>query len=456
MRRFVLASIPLCLMLAPLNLAAGPTVVPTAEGQIGENLASIDEVVGPRFESIRGNPGDVLLGGLFLAGGSPPPPPEFQFLTDQIHGTPNPLEVGAETVTVSSTFKTTPSSSRSRNSTDDGDFVAFSFAVDGSMPQTLMVRIATFDESGNSLVTVPIDNIPSFPDPVFADTGVAVDQDGTVTVVYSDLPGMTPTVRAQQMNGSTGTLIGGLIDLGPGLNADVALLDPLGNRLIIPSTDFSTIRGNILDVSGGTPTVLPSFDISTTAGVPNALPQVAADPATGSFTVVWENFVDIQGDPVNIRGRRFDAMGNPIGNDFIVNTTTANAQGQPGIAYGPDGLSAVVWAGDAADTQIDKLDVFLQVYDADGNPIGGETTVNTFTTDVQDRPSVRFLPEPDSQGRPQVAVVWRDVGNADGTQPRGTGTSYRCFSIEGVVDAMPIFADGFESGDTSSWSDQTP
>ncbi len=451
MRPFVLASISLCLMLTPTTLFAGPAVVPTAEGQIGGTPVAADEVVGPRFESIRGNSGEVLMGGLLFAGGNPPPSPEFQFFTDQFHSTPNPVDAGSETVTVSSSSKTTPSSARSRNPTDDGDFVAFAFAVDGTASQTLMVRVATFDESGTHLSTFPIDNIATFPDPVFADTGVAVNQSGEVTVVYSDLPGATPTVRAQRVDGSTGVPNGGAIELGPGLNADVALLDPAGNRLIIPSTDFVTIRGNIVDLSGGTPTVLPSFDISTTAGMPNNLPQVAADPTNGSFTVVWENFVDIPGDPVNVRARRFDAMGNPIGNDFVVNTTTANAQGQPAVAYGPENLSAVVWAGDAADTQVDKLDVYMQVYDPLGNPIGGETTVNTFTQNVQDRPAVRFLPEPDSQGRPQVAVVWRDVANADGTGPRGTGTSYRCFSIEGVADPMQIFADGFESGDTSSW-----
>lgn len=451
MRRIVVALAVLCFFSASLPLIAGPTVVPTAAGQLGEPLAPIDEVVGPRFESIRGNVGDVLLGGLLIAGGNPPPPPEFQFLTDVLHETSNPIEVGSEIISLDPIFKTNPSSALSRNSMDDGDFVAFSFAVDGSNPQTLQVRIATYDETGAPLTNASLDNIPTFPDPVFADTGIAVDNQGRVTVVYSDLPGMTPIVRAQQIDAVTGALLGGSIEVGPGLNADVALLDPAGNRLIIPSTDFMTIRGNIVDLTGPTPVVLPSFNVSTTAGPPNTLPQVAADPATGNFTVVWENFVDIPGDPVNVRGRRFDAMGNPIGNDFIVNTTTANAQGQPGIAYGPEGLSAVVWAGDAADTQVDKLDVYLQVYDATGNPISGEVPVNTFTTDVQDRPTVRFLPERDGQGRPQVAVVWRDVENPDGTGPRGTGTSYRCFSINGFEDTPPIFADGFESGDTSAW-----
>ena len=129
---------------------------------------------------------------------------------------------------------------------------------------------------------------------------------------------------------------------------------------------------------------------------------------------------------------------------------------QPHVSFDPDsGASAIAWAGDAS-VQGDGLDVFLQVFDPGGNPIGGEIRANTTTAGFQDRPAVRFLPERDPQGRPQVAVVWRDVANGDGTGANGTGTSYKCFAINGFEEPGPIFADGFESGDTSAWSDTVP
>lgn len=434
---------------------AQPAVVATAEGQLGETPGAGDKVIGARFESIRGAPGDTLLGGLFVFGGAMPPPPEFAFLTDRIHEDPDALPINSTPALFANVFKLPPASARARNAAGDGDFVAFSFAIDGAMPQTMTVRIATYDETGSSLVQVPITEIPTFPDPFFNDTGVAVDNQGRVTVAYTEIvPPSAFDVKAQRLDAITGLPIGGEIPItgnGRG-DVDIALLDPAGNRLIIPITDLNTvsIRGHILDTTGPTPVVLPEFPISTTPGLININPAVAADPATGKALVVWENFVDIPGDPVNIRGRRFDAMGNPLGNDFIVNTTTANAQGQPAVAFGPGGESAVVWAGDG--TPGDELDVFTQVYDAMGNPIGGEIRVNTATDDIQDKPTVRFLPEPDAQGQPQFVVAWRDV---DGTDiPRGTGTSYKCFSIG--EDPTAIFADGFESGDTSSWSDDQP
>jgi hypothetical protein len=439
-------------------LAGGPSVVPTAEGQLGEMPGIDDEVHGARFESIRGQPGEVLFGGLFVFGGAMPPPPEVALLTDKIHGTPDPTEVGAFPDLFANVFKSAPASARSRNAADDGDLVAFSFSVDGAMPMTMTVRVATFDETGSSLADVSIPNVNTVPDPSFSNPGVAVDDQGRATVVYTDFNLGTgiSNVRAQRIDGTTGTVLDPSFFVnGPARTANsVALLDPSGSRLIIPTSDFAAIRGHIVDFGGGTPTVMPEFPISTTsAPFGNALPSVAANPATGAFFVAWEHLTGEAGNPVDVRGRRFDALGNPIGNDFVVNTTTADAQGQVAVAYDPSGYSAAVWAGDSG-TFGDELDVFAQAYDPDGNPIGGEVRVNSFTENVQDRPAVRFLPEPDGNGQPQFVVAWRDVGEADGTMPRGTGTSYKCFSIGN--DPTQIFTDGFESGDTTSWSNDQP
>ncbi len=454
----------LLLALISMPTLAGPTVVPTAEGQFGAVPGVDDRLLGARFESIRGEPGDILFGGIFIGGGSPPPAPEVQFLTDMIHGYPEPVPVGETSSLFEKVDKVVPASAWSRNAADDGDFVAFSFAVDGAMPQTLTVRIATFDESGNTRAQVPIaENVDTFMflDPIFAKTGVAVDNQGRTTVTWTEFAAGLPRVRAMRLDAG-GTVINPTFDATDNIhgNPDVVLLDPAGNRLIVVTNDLinpPNVRGNIIDFSGGTPTVLPEFRMNETGAPFGALnPAVAADPATGNFTVVWEDNTGVQGNPVDVLGRRFDADGNPIGGDFVVNTSTANAQGQQAVAYGPESLSAVVWAGDPlVPQQPDDLDIFLQVYGPDGQPIGGQIQVNTSEDDIQDRPAVRFLPDRDAQGRPQVAVIWRDVTTPDGGGAKGTGRSYRCFSINGFEEEVPIFADGFESGDTSSWSQTT-
>lgn len=461
-RMLTLAALSLSVLM-PAQLAAGPVVVPTAEGQIGQVPGLLDNVLGARFESVRGNPGDVILGRLKTRFAVPAPLPELDFLTDTLHDLPNPMPVATIPILLGTNIdKSPPASARSRNAADDGDFVAFSFATAGALPNTNNVRIATFDETGNTLVDIPVttvDNAFPFPDPALSDTSVAVDNQGRVTIAYTELPASNiPEVRATRLDAVTGLPIDPDFLINPSaLDVDVALLDPAGNRLIIATTE-ADIQANIVELSGPTPLVLPEFAVATTAAIfGNLNPQVAADPATGSSMIVWENISGLVGNPVDLFGRRFDAMGNPIGDDFRVNTTTANAQGQPAVAYGPQNLTAVVWSGDGQQLPADGLDVFLQVYDPLGNPIGGEIRVNTNTPGFQDQPAVRFLPEPDNQGRPQVMVAWRDVGQQDGSSPVGTGTSYKCFAINGFPDPeVLIFADGFESGDTSSWSQTQP
>ena len=366
----------------------------------------------------------------------------------------------------------------------EDDFVALAFARDGSSSGTMTVEIAAYDFQNElkilDLELVDIATLP-VPDELFNKTDVAVDDQGRITVVFTEVPSGAPAkIRAQRVDAGLGTL-GDLFDVNlDAADAEVALLDPFGNRLVVPSiptnsgaADFGKIQANFVDLSGPTPVVEPEFTVSTTpAPFPNIRPAVAADPVTGAFTVSWDFVTGASGDPSDIRARRYDDEGLPLGDDFVVNVKPIladdNSQGQSDVAYGPGGLSVIVWAADGATGDPD-LDVFARVFLPDGSPIvdpsfpllAGQFRVNTGNTpggplsDRQDRPKVRFLPEPDATGRPQFAVVWRDVGDGDGSDPNGTGTTTRCFSIDGLED-VPIFEDGFESGDTSSWSASTP
>ncbi len=461
----LLVGIVLTLFLSAPALWAGPTVVPTAEGQIGETPSTLDTLLGARLEPTRGQPPNVLAGALRRPLTITPGAGfEFDFFTDMIHGYPEPmpLPIVSESTTMNEAFELRPESARSPKEAGNGDYVAFSYATDGSGPGLINIIIRLFDESLTQINAMTINDIqavPGFPNPFLSDTGVAVDNQGRVTVAYTEIGPMNfARIQGQRFDGLTGLPIGGELPITDDGHASssVALLDPAGNRMVVASSDFNSVQGNIVDLSGPTPVVSPEFPISTTtAAFGNFNQQVAADPTTGVSMAVWENNSGNVGNPLNIRARRFDADGNPLGEDFQVNTTSANAQGQPDVAMA-GGLAAVVWAGDSLDPS-EQLDVFLQVYAPDGQPIGGEIKVNSDTEGFQDRPSVRFLPDLDAQGRPQVAVAWRDVANSNGTGARGTGTGYRCFAIDGLEPPeIPIFADGFESGDTLAWSVSSP
>ena len=79
----------------------------------------------------------------------------------------------------------------------------------------------------------------------------------------------------------------------------------------------------------------------------------------------------------------------PSTGEILVNTTTLNQQDDPRIAALPNGGFVVVWeSADAGDT---RNDVFQQIYDASGAPVGGNTRINTDTSISHSNPKVEVL-----------------------------------------------------------------
>ena len=96
------------------------------------------------------------------------------------------------------------------------------------------------------------------------------------------------------------------------------------------------------------------------------------------------------------------AQGNPLGPEFRVNTFTSGQQDRPWVAAdGSNGTFIVVWASDGQDGSGDG--VFGQRYLPSGVPSGAEFRVNSYTTDDQKDPSVAA----DLAGN--FVVVWTSV-----------------------------------------------
>jgi hypothetical protein len=116
-------------------------------------------------------------------------------------------------------------------------------------------------------------------------------------------------------------------------------------------------------------------------------------------------------------------QGDPVGPEFRVNTFTTAPQTNPRIAADSSGNSfVVVW------TSLGQggpgYDVFGQRFDANsGSPLGPEFRVNTLTTDGQNSAAVAA----DSTGN--FVVVWRDYG-PDGS---GAGVFGQRFSSSGTA-----------------------
>ena len=70
--------------------------------------------------------------------------------------------------------------------------------------------------------------------------------------------------------------------------------------------------------------------------------MVAALP-DGNFVVTWYSQDGGDGSGTLIRARLFNADGMPVGNDFVVNSTTAGDQTDVAVAALPDGHFVVTW-----------------------------------------------------------------------------------------------------------------
>lgn len=281
--------------------------------------------------------------------------------------------------------------------------------------------------------------------------------------------------------------------------------DGQGNFVVIWSgygstgTDTSgfSIHARLFDGSGAP--LGPRFQVNSYTTNHQVHPAVARD-GSGNFVVVWTSVgssgTDTSGG--SVQARRFEADGTPLGAEVQVNLFTTGHQWFPSVAADGQGRFVVAWASNGSSGSDTSLySVQARRYDADGNPLGDEFQVNTYTSDNQWFPAVAA----DSQGN--FLVSWESLGgvdadgwsvqarryHADGT-PRsaqfqvntyttadqrfpavaadGSGNFVVAFSSLGSngsdTDGSSIFArrfdalfrDGFESSGTARWSATSP
>lgn len=100
-------------------------------------------------------------------------------------------------------------------------------------------------------------------------------------------------------------------------------------------------------------------------------------------------------------------QGNPLGPEFRVNTYTAGKQDTAAISADASGNFVVVWKSDGGDGS--GFALFGQRYASSGVPLGPEFRVNTYTPGDQDNPSIAS----DASGN--FVVVWESPdGSSDG------------------------------------------
>ena len=182
-------------------------------------------------------------------------------------------------------------------------------------------------------------------------------------------------------------------------------------------TDFE-IRGRLL-AADGTP-IGSDFSINTTPTADQNWPTVTA-LADGRAFIAWVSFIPSI-DEFEIRGRIIEADGTG-GLDFVVNSTTANAQFSPVAATLADGHVLVTWTSDEGDMSGGGAwDIRGRILDADGTPISPDFIVSSNVVGNQQAANVTALPDARAlvtwtsyDPSLSVAAIFGRFVNSDGT-----------------------------------------
>lgn len=267
---------------------------------------------------------------------------------------------------------------------------------------------------------------------------------GTDTTGYS--------IQAQRYS-TAGTPLGDPFQVnsytaGDQLAPDVAI-DGLGNFVIA----WASYGSGGDDTSGdsiqarrfapdGTP-LAEDFQVNSyTTGVQGQA-AVSSD-GLGNFVVVWTSSGSGGTDTseFSVQAQRFDAVGDPLGEEFQVNSHTPNKQLTPTIASDAAGNLVIVWASDSSeggDTNLQSIQA--RRYAANGTALDDQFQVNTYTTQRQWTPAVSSDP------RGNWVVAWDSTGSS-GTDT--AGSSIQAQRYDG------LFRDDFETGGTLRWSASAP
>ncbi|WP_418316906.1 putative Ig domain-containing protein [Piscinibacter sakaiensis] len=255
-----------------------------------------------------------------------------------------------------------PISAQKRITSNDGDQIAPSVAIDAA-GNVVIVYSGKGDEKNSDK------------DGIYARTSTI-----TLATIAPEFIVNTTTVGVQTL-ATVASHAGGFVVAWQSAGQDGS-----GNGIYAQRYDSAGVR------LGG------EFRVNLTTVGDQKTPSIATNTA-GEFVVAWES-ANQDSSGLGVIARRFDAAGNPLTGEVLVNSTTANDQFDPSIVLADDGRFAVAWTSTAQDHADGKQGVYLRSFAADGSPISLEILVNSVTVDEQAAPSLGIA----ADGR--MVAVW--------------------------------------------------
>ena len=216
----------------------------------------------------------------------------------------------------------------------------------------------------------------------FVVTWQSAGQDGSVNGIYGQLYSATGTKVGNELQINT-------ITYNQQFNSAVTGLTNGGFVVTWQSYghdgDNNGIYGRLYSATGAP--LNSEFLINTyTTGEQN-LPAVAG-LTNGQFVVTWQSLGQ-DGSYYGTYGQLYSATGAKVGNEFRVNTHTASDQNLPSVTGLSNGRFVVTWSSEGQDGS--GRGIYGQLYSASGTALGNEFRLNTYTANQQDQASVAGL-----------------------------------------------------------------
>ncbi|MBF0270109.1 MAG: FecR domain-containing protein [Alphaproteobacteria bacterium] len=250
-----------------------------------------------------------------------------------------------------------------------------------------------------------------------ASVGLGERSEATGVEIVQVAAGAGDSVIDASARTQTITLVGGGGDdsLIGGGGSDVAVFsgNMSGYRLRggineITVTDINAADGNqgtdtlkdieILRFADGDIRLVPGnqeFRANTTTTGAQTVPEITG-LKNGGYVVSWSG--NMPGDSYGVAMQIYDANGVPVGNESQINTYTASAQLYSSHIALDDGGFVALWTSYQDGSY---YGVYGQRFDGVGQKIGSEFRINTYTSGYQDRPKGALL------DGGQLAVVWQ-------------------------------------------------
>ena len=179
----------------------------------------------------------------------------------------------------------------------------------------------------------------------------------------------------------------------------------------------------LLPLQGQSVPLGDEIQVNTTTERNQVWPDVAMH-SDGSFVVAFENHLAVTNG--NVSAQRFDALGNRVGIEFLVNGTANTDVTRPAIDMDANGNFVIAWQDFGDDGS--GPGIFAQRYNAIGVAQGAMIPVNTTTNDGQRHADIAV----DDNGN--FLIAWEDdtLGNAK------RGIRGQLFNANGVAQGGEI------------------